>query len=155
MNEQNKTNEIQNEIQNEIHNPQNPQNPQNGLTKMNHEDYMSGIQQAVERYKLTHPEQYERNARLGQYIMNQRFDVESGIDVKGHLIKCKTILYTISEYDLNMQDLYDNEVQILNCILVDYLNCIKSLEWLFENRDYIETCMVQVLNKLEELVNVH
>lgn len=143
--EQNETNQVNCELN----------DPKSTMSKMNHDEYMIGIQQSIERYKLTNPEAYERNTKLGEYMMNQHYDLESGIDVKGDLLRCKSILRTIIDYDFDKDDLYDYEIHILNCILIKYLNCIDDIDLVFNNKDTAEMCLWKVLDKLDIYSNLH
>ena len=124
--------------------------PKNNMTKLNQEDYMNGLQHSVEQYKSMHPEEYERHAKIGQYIMSQSYDIESGVDMKGDLIQCKTILYTLLEYNLGQEDLYENEKTILNNVLVKYLGCIEEINNIFLTRENLDKCYQQIIDTLEQ-----
>lgn len=131
------------------HNPPKPE-----LVKLTPEDqyniYLSGLQSSIDQFKKMNPEKYEKSQMIGEDMMNKKYALTTGQDMKGDLLKCKNILTTIIQYGLKKDDLYESELQLLKKILVDVLNCIHDVEDIFSNIEEIENIIHIIVNKMCE-----
>jgi hypothetical protein len=129
----------------------------NGLQKLSaneqYEIYSRGLQSAIEQFKLNNPQQYEKAQSIGEDMMNKKYELVTGQDTKGDLLKCKNILNSILQYGLEKSDLYENELELLKKILVDTLNCVHDIEDIFKNIEEIEQMIRLVFDKVCEIEN--
>jgi hypothetical protein len=118
-----------------------------------YEIYLRGLQGSIEQFKLNNPQQYEKAQSIGEDMMNKKYELVTGQDIKGDLLKCKNILNTILQYSLDEEDLYDNELELLKKILVNILNCVNDIKDIFKNIEEIEKIIHILINKINEYDN--
>ena len=129
----------------------------NELKKLSADDqyeiYLRGLQGSIEQFKLNNPQQYEKAQSIGEDMMNKKYELVTGQDIKGDLLKCKNILNTLLQYGLDKEDLYDNELELLKKILVNILNCVNDIKDIFKNIEEIEKIINILINKINEYDN--
>ena len=145
--------EVQNSEPNNV-----PNNvPQNNLVKLSanqqYELYLKGLEVSVEQFKQMYPEKYEKAQSIGDDMMNKKYELIIGEDLKGDLLKCKNILVTILQYGLEKSDLYENEFELLKKVLTCTLNIVHDINDIFENLETIEDLVIKITDKLTELEN--
>jgi hypothetical protein len=118
-----------------------------------YEIYLRGLQGSIEQFKLNNPQQYEKAQSIGEDMMNKKYELVTGQDIKGDLLKCKNILNTILQYSLDKEDLYDSELELLKNILVNILNCVNDIKDIFKNIEEIEKIIHILINKINEYDN--
>jgi len=118
-----------------------------------YEIYLTGLQGSIEQFKLNNPQQYEKAQSIGEDMMNKKYELVTGQDIKGDLLKCKNILNTILQYSLDKEDLYDSELELLKNILVNILNCVNDIKDIFKNIEEIEKIIHILINKINEYDN--
>lgn len=118
-----------------------------------YEIYLRGLQGSIEQFKLNNPKQYEKAQSIGEDMMNKKYELVTGQDIKGDLLKCKNILNTILQYSLDKEDLYDSELELLKKILVNILNCVNDIKDIFKNIEEIEKIIHILINKINEYDN--
>ena len=62
--------------------------------------YLKGLEASVEQFKQMYPEKYEKAQSIGDDMMNKKYELDIGEDLKGDLLKCKNILVTVLQYGL-------------------------------------------------------
>lgn len=124
---------------------------------MNNEQYnsyFSGLNASVEQYKLTNPEKYEAAQAIGNDMMSLSYDLESGADMKGSCLRCKNTIVSIYQYGLEKEDMYDDEYELLNSILIFHLKCLRNIDELFNgDSDILNKCLRVLNEKIKELTN--
>jgi hypothetical protein len=147
-----------NETELEVQNSEPNNNiPQNNLVRISaneqYELYLKGLEASVEQFKQMYPEKYEKAQSIGDDMMNKKYELTIGEDLKGDLLKCKNILVTILQYGLEKSDLYENEFELLKKVLTCSLNIIHDINDIFENVEMIEELVSKITDKLTELEN--
>ncbi len=136
-----------NDICNTLHD-----NSKNGLKKLSAEEqydiYTNGLKNSIEQFKMSNPEKYEKAQLIGDDMMNKKYVLNTGEDIKGDFLRCKNILTTILQYGLEKNDLYQSELELLKKVLVDVLNCVHDVEDIFSNIEEIETIIHVIVNKM-------
>ena len=131
--------------------------PQNNLVRLSaneqYELYLKGLEASVEQFKQMYPEKYEKAQSIGDDMMNKKYELTIGEDLKGDLLKCKNILVTILQYGLEKSDLYENEFELLKKVLTCSLNITHDINDIFENVEMIEELVSKITDKLTELEN--
>jgi hypothetical protein len=117
--------------------------------------YLKGLESSVEQYKKMFPEKYEKAQSIGDDMMNKKYELKPGEDIKGDLIKCKTILLTILQYGLEINDLYDNEIRLIKKIFTDVFNIVNDINDIIKNVENIEKIIRMIINKLSEYDNYY
>ena len=117
--------------------------------------YLKGLESSVEQYKKMFPEKYEKAQSIGDDMMNKKYELKPGEDIKGDLIKCKTILLTILQYGLEINDLYDNEIRLIKKIFTDVFNIVNDINDIITNVENIENIIRMIINKLSEYDNYY
>ena len=117
--------------------------------------YLKGLESSVEQYKKMFPEKYEKAQSIGDDMMNKKYELKPGEDIKGDLIKCKTILTTILQYGLEINDLYDNEIYLIKKIFTNVFNIVNDINDIITNVENIENIIRMIINKLSEYDNYY
>lgn len=117
--------------------------------------YMKGLETSVEQYKKLYPEKYEKAQSIGDDMMNKKYDLVSGEDLKGDLLKCKNILMSVLHYGLELNDLYENEIQLLKRVFTSVLHIVKDINDIIENVKIIENIINLITNKLYDYENYY
>jgi hypothetical protein len=118
-----------------------------------HEYYMKGLQDSVEQFKKNYPEKYEKAQSIGDDMMNKKYELCHGQDLKGDFLKCKNILNSVLQYGLEKSDLYESEIELLNKILTDLLNIVSDINDIFEKVEEIERIIGILVDKLKDVEN--
>jgi hypothetical protein len=118
-----------------------------------HEMYLKGLESSVEQFKQMYPEKYAKAQSIGDDMMNKKYMLNIGEDLKGDLIKCKNILISIFQYGLQKEDLYENELELLKKIMTDIMNIVHDINDIFVNVDDIENIITKITEKLTQLEN--
>uniref|UniRef100_A0A6C0I7Q1 Uncharacterized protein n=1 Tax=viral metagenome TaxID=1070528 RepID=A0A6C0I7Q1_9ZZZZ len=113
--------------------------------------YIQGLEAAVEQYKKMYPEKYEKAQSIGDDMMNKNYELNSGEDYKGDILKCKDILVSVLQYGLTMSDLYEHEIDTLKKIFGCVLNIAHDINDILDNVEMIENIISTLTNKLKEL----
>ena len=138
----------------EILNVSNEQNNKTETMSASQYDlYLKGLEASVEQFKKLHPEKYEKAQSIGDDMMNKKYELTIGEDVKGDLIKCKNIIVTVLQYGLELSDLYENELELLKKVFTCSLNIVNDINDIFSNIETIEKILLLVTNRLTELEN--
>lgn len=117
------------------------------------EYYMKGLQDSVEQFKKNYPEKYEKAQSIGDDMMNKKYELCHGQDLKGDFLKCKNILNSVLQYGLEKSDLYESEIELLNKILTDLLNIVSDINDIFEKVEEIERIIGILVDKLKDVEN--
>jgi hypothetical protein len=117
--------------------------------------YLKGLEAAVEQYRTMCPEKYEKAQSIGDDMMNKKYELVPGEDLKGDLLKCKNILMTVLQYGLEKSDLYENEIELLKKIFISVLNIVKDINDIIENVEMIENIITLIEDKLCEYENYY
>ena len=129
--------------------------PENNLVRISsfeqYQLYLKGLESSVEQFKQMYPEKYEKAQSIGDDMMNKKYELRLGEDVKGDLLKCKNILDSIYQYELEKSDLYENELELLQKILTCGMNIVHDINDIFENVESIEKIINVLIDKLTEL----
>ena len=72
----------------------------------------NNIQAQVEMLKQANPEKYKKFQKIGENIMDMKYDLDSGVDWDGDPIKANLLLIQIRDYNL-LDDLVDEELALL------------------------------------------
>lgn len=118
-----------------------------------HEMYLKGLEASVEQFKQMYPEKYAKAQSIGDDMMNKKYTLHVGEDLKGDLIKCKNILISVFQYGLEKGDLYENELELLKKIVTDVMNIVHDVNDIFVNINDIENIIHKISEKLTELEN--
>ena len=118
-----------------------------------HEMYLKGLESSVEQFKQMYPEKYAKAQSIGDDMMNKKYTLNIGEDLKGDLIKCKNVLISIFQYGLEKEDLYENELELLKKIVTDVMNIVDDVKDIFVNINDIENIIAKISEKLTELEN--
>ena len=150
--------ESKNERELEVQNSEPNNNiSQNNLVRISaneqYELYLKGLEASVEQFKQMYPEKYEKAQSIGDDMMNKKYELIIGEDLKGDLLKCKNILITLLQYGLEKSDLYENEFELLKKVLTCSLNIVHDINDIFENLETIEDLVMKITDKLTELEN--
>lgn len=130
----------------------------NGMTFQGEEQYnmyLKGLESSVEQYKKMYPEKYEKAQSIGDDMMNKKYELTPGEDLKGDLLKCKTILVSILQYGLELNDLYENEIDLLKKVCSCVLNIVKDVNDIIENVEMLENIIGLITDKLSEYENYY
>jgi hypothetical protein len=148
-------NNIENNEQNNEEIIQN--NIENNLVRLSAEEqysiYLKGLENSVEQFKINHPDKYEKAQLIGDDMMNKKYQLNSGQDLKGDFLKCKNILNSVLQYGLEKSDLYESEIELLKKILNDVLNIVNDINDIFEKVEEIERVISILVNKITEIEN--
>ena len=117
------------------------------------EMYLRGLESSVEQFKQMYPEKYAKAQSIGDDMMNKKYTLNIGEDLKGDLIKCKNVLISIFQYGLQKEDLYENELELLKKIMTDVMNIVHDVNDIFVNINDIENIISKITEKLTELEN--
>ena len=116
------------------------------------EMYYKGLEASVEQFKQMYPDKYKKAQLIGDDMMNKKYELNLGEDLKGDLIKCKNILISILHYGLEKCDLYENDIELLKKVLKDTLNVVYDINDIFNNVEEIEKIINVILtNRLNEI----
>ena len=115
--------------------------------------YLKGLESSIEQYKKMFPEKYEKAQLIGDDMMNKKYELKSGEDIKGDLLKCKTLLLTIMQYGLEINDLYENEIELLKKVFTSVLNIVNDINDIIKNAEAIENIIMIIRDKLYEYEN--
>jgi hypothetical protein len=132
--------------------------PDKGVEQLNnvnsynkqYEMYTRGLEAAVEQYKQMYPEKYAKSQSIGEDMMNKNYELISGEDMKGDLLKCKSILLSVLQYGLELSDLYDDEIELIKKIMTCVLNISKDIKDIIVNIETLESVINEITNKLDE-----
>ena len=86
-------------------------------------------------------------------MMNKKYELCHGQDLKGDFLKCKNILNSVLQYGLEKSDLYESEIELLNKILTDLLNIVSDINDIFEKVEEIERIIGILVDKLKDVEN--
>ncbi len=123
------------------------------MSRTQYDLYLKGLEASVEQFKQMYPEKYEKAQSIGDDMMNKKYDLSLGEDVKGDLIKCKNIIVSVLQYGLELSDLYENELELLKKVFTCSLNIVNDINDIFSNIETIEKILVLVTDRLTELEN--
>lgn len=122
-------------------------------TEEQHNIYLRGLNGAIENYKKTNPKEYENSCIIGDDIMNKKYDLTSGVDIKGDIIQCKNILMTVLQYGLDYSDLYESEIKLLERLLKDTMNIVNDVKDIFNNVEDIERILNDLVSRMIDVEN--
>ncbi len=142
--------ETNNENSNENSNEKSEEYKTNSYDQ-NYNMYIQGLEAAVEQYKKMYPEKYAKAQSIGDDLMNKNYELNSGEDYKGDLLKCKDTLVSVLQYGLTINDLYEHEIELLKKVFGCVLNIVHDMNDILENIEMIENIISTLTNKLNEL----
>ena len=117
--------------------------------------YLKGLETSVEQYKKLYPEKYEKAQSIGDDMMNKKYELVPGEDIKGDLLKCKNILISVLQYGLEISDLFPDEIVLLKKIMTCVLNISKDIYDIIINVETLESIINQITTKLDEYENYY
>lgn len=79
----------------------------------NYHKYMDSLSRIVEEYKQKFPEKYKFAQQNGEVMMTSDYNPTSGLDKEGDDIRLNRLLDTIKNYDLQKEDLSEEEINFL------------------------------------------
>lgn len=75
-------------------------------------DVSDSLKQQVEYMRIRFPEKYMKHQAIGESIMSCSFETVAGVDDEGDLIKAKSLIYAVRDYDME-DDLSSEELNLL------------------------------------------
>jgi len=88
-------------------------NPLFAGEKKKQQDYIDGLQQQVDFLRMKDPVKYQKYQAIGESLMDCTYEPSSGRDTEGDIMIAQKLLYTLTDYGMNEDDLSSEELSLI------------------------------------------